>query len=455
MNGISFDMLLDQREETPLLKCIFYAEFDSRVGPRIVHQIPDDAPSHMISKETFDSLSGYFITKPELLDKFIKVNTPKLKIMGHPVVIENKKYERNAFIFNLCFVVDNVSHVDCLYEPIVCKMARYLINLEIDCQYLSKEQTKNQFKEIMRQIYLDLNSRKECAVTVNDKTCIHLKIMPKVYPPPEKSVSPYDAPVLRRKYDENELNRLDVVSQKCVPHFTGFSPISQISDIVQIDKVVVCRCVENLRYHGLVDVLPLFLYTNSYTISSNVKKLYQSCQEFKQNFCTSVALQISSTIPPPKFCDIFRLLCRIQPSLSMRDWCLRHNPRAYNIDERKLIQLAVYNGFVKKLTIYPASIDAKRYSTSAKNTNNTTNITTTTTNNNEQTNNNSNGYYYEDDAATTTMVDSSASTTTVTAASNILDGSRTLEELAHSWGQKPSETCQRLENNADIVLLYK
>lgn len=114
-------------EDVPPLKCLFYAEFDAVAGPKIVYQIPD-SDEQTISKETFDSLSGFFITKPELLDKFIKVNTTKLKIMGNPVVIEHRRYARNALIFNLCFVVDNVSHVDCLYEPLVC-MCIYLKEL--------------------------------------------------------------------------------------------------------------------------------------------------------------------------------------------------------------------------------------------------------------------------------------------------------------------------------------
>ena len=79
------DLSIDE-ERPPKLRCIFYAEFDSRLGPRIVYQVPEDHPEILITKEQFDSLSGYFITKPELLDKFIQVNTPQLKIMGYPVV---------------------------------------------------------------------------------------------------------------------------------------------------------------------------------------------------------------------------------------------------------------------------------------------------------------------------------------------------------------------------------
>ena len=52
------------------------------------------------------------------------------KIVGCPVVIDNKKYERNALIFNLCLVF----HKDCeteKYEGIVKKLASYFTILEV------------------------------------------------------------------------------------------------------------------------------------------------------------------------------------------------------------------------------------------------------------------------------------------------------------------------------------
>lgn len=443
------NITLDDREDPPHLKCIFYAEFDSRVGPKIVYQIPDDKPDQMISKETFDSLSGFFITKPELLDKFIKVNTTKLKMMGYPVVIENKKYERNAFIFNLCFVVDNISHLDCLYEPIVRKMAHYLINLEIECEYLSKEATKSDLKRLMRAIFDDLNTKKQCSVKVNDRTCIQLKLMPKVYPNLKNSpISPHDAPVLRKKFDPQWAdlnNRLDVVSATVLPHLDGFSPISQISELTQLDKQVVCRCVENLQYHGMVSVLPVFLYTNFYALTSKVQKLYDCEEKFKVKFCTYVALPSSSLVP--KFSDVFRLLCRIQLSLSIRDWCMRQNPRGYNIDERRLIQLSVYHGFLRKLTFYPATMNVHKSRVLNNATANASNFyvdrpANASVNNNE-----------EDAATTATLAESSAASTS--AATSFLDGTKSLEELAALWGQRPSETYQRLETNSDVVMLMK
>lgn len=106
-------------------------------------------------------------------------------------------------------------------------MAHYLVGLERESEYLTNESTRHELKTLMRRIYDDLNSHKECSVEVNDKTRIHLKIMPKVYPPPS-SVTPYDVPILRRPYPDKDFGRLDVVSQKCLPCITGTVSFHQI-----------------------------------------------------------------------------------------------------------------------------------------------------------------------------------------------------------------------------------
>jgi len=49
------------------------------------------------------------------------------KITGFPISISNKKYARNAFYFNLCFVCDAWART-VQYEGVVKKLAEYLVN---------------------------------------------------------------------------------------------------------------------------------------------------------------------------------------------------------------------------------------------------------------------------------------------------------------------------------------
>ncbi|ELT87086.1 hypothetical protein CAPTEDRAFT_131156, partial [Capitella teleta] len=84
-----------------------------------------------LSKEEFDNIQVYIITKPKLTDKIITLNALGKKIIGCPICIEGRQYVRNALIFNLCLVVDDcVSAVK--YENVIRKLAAYFTTLEVN-----------------------------------------------------------------------------------------------------------------------------------------------------------------------------------------------------------------------------------------------------------------------------------------------------------------------------------
>ncbi len=67
----------------------------------------------------------------KLTNRLVSVSTPHYSVVGFPVSIENfEKYERNVFIFNLCFVFDKNMDTTS-YHQIVRKMARILRSLEV------------------------------------------------------------------------------------------------------------------------------------------------------------------------------------------------------------------------------------------------------------------------------------------------------------------------------------
>ncbi|GFW26530.1 GATOR complex protein NPRL2 [Trichonephila clavipes] len=147
-------------EESPI-KCIFYSEFHHTTGPKITFQVPND----YVSKELFDSYVCYIIPKEELQRKLITVNARKGKIIGYPIHIENTKYPRNRLIFNLCFVCDP-SKRTMQYEPIVRKLANYLVKLELEDEFLFKEHMKAQLPSIMDKIRGELNRSGKCSISI-------------------------------------------------------------------------------------------------------------------------------------------------------------------------------------------------------------------------------------------------------------------------------------------------
>ena len=59
-----------------------------------------------------------------------------LKYVGCPIYIENSKYKRNAFIFNVCFTFEEETDTS-PYGPMVKKLANYLTQLEVACRIYS------------------------------------------------------------------------------------------------------------------------------------------------------------------------------------------------------------------------------------------------------------------------------------------------------------------------------
>ncbi|KAL3272445.1 hypothetical protein HHI36_013925 [Cryptolaemus montrouzieri] len=120
-------------EEGPV-RCIFFCEFHPTAGPIISCAEPEN----YICKELFDSISVYIITKAELQRSTITVTLPDHKILGFPIRIDDKKYARNAFLFNLCFICDSNTRT-VHYEPVVTKLSDYLTAMEFENSFYLKK----------------------------------------------------------------------------------------------------------------------------------------------------------------------------------------------------------------------------------------------------------------------------------------------------------------------------
>ncbi|RVE55149.1 hypothetical protein evm_000047, partial [Chilo suppressalis] len=160
-------------QEGPI-RCIFLCEFHPTAGPKITCQVPDN----YISKDIFDTVSHYIIPKVQLQRCTLTVTLLGSKILGFPVRIDNKKYARNAFYFNLCFVCDAWARTVHL-EPLVKKLTEYLLSMELESEWLSKQSTSGEAKALsalMRQVMQDINSRRMCTLTVGTTTT-HLTVV--------------------------------------------------------------------------------------------------------------------------------------------------------------------------------------------------------------------------------------------------------------------------------------
>jgi hypothetical protein len=69
----------------------------------------------------------------------VTICTNRYRIIGHPVCIEHRRYDRNQFIFNLCLVLDEDADFTG-HKSVVKKLAGLLRNLEEQSGFLSKDE---------------------------------------------------------------------------------------------------------------------------------------------------------------------------------------------------------------------------------------------------------------------------------------------------------------------------
>lgn len=149
------------RPSFPLLAIVF-AEFDNTVGPKITCQ----EPPGFLSDEIFDSISDLIITGAELCHKLVTTRVGPYHIIGYPMQLSNKKYHRNALLFNVAFVFPRTltagagvtaggavesgsSGLEQLtsmqlrpYHPVIRKLATIIETMEIEVAWATTSQQK-------------------------------------------------------------------------------------------------------------------------------------------------------------------------------------------------------------------------------------------------------------------------------------------------------------------------
>lgn len=70
----------------------------------------------------------------------------------------------------------------------------------------------------------------------------------------------------------SELYECCLLSQ-VLPYINGFNHITRIAADSDVEIGLVKACIQNLVYYQVVDVLPLFKYSNVYMCTRNLQKL--------------------------------------------------------------------------------------------------------------------------------------------------------------------------------------
>ncbi|GLD69372.1 nitrogen permease regulator 2-like protein [Lates japonicus] len=312
---------------------------------KITYQVPEE----YISRELFDTVQVYIITKPELQNKLITVTAMGKKLIGCPVCIEHKKYSRNALLFNLGIVCDAQTNT-CALEPIVKKLSGYLTTLELESGFISNEESKQKLLPIMSTLLEELNATGACTLPIDDSNTIHLKLIQLRKDPP--IVQEYDVPVFTQCKDHFIKSQWDLTTQQILPYVDGFRHIQKISAEADVELNLVRIAVQNLLYYGVVTLVSIFQYSNVYCTTPKVQSLMddKSIQEECLSYVTKQGQKRASLR------DVFQLYCGLSPGTTVRDLCSRYSQQLQRVDERRLIQFGLMKSLIRRLQKYPVKV---------------------------------------------------------------------------------------------------
>lgn len=141
----------------------------------------------------------------------------------------------------------------------------------------------------------------------------------------------------------------DLTAKRVIPYIDAFNHVQKISILANIDLALVHSALQSLVFHGVITLIPMFLYSDMYAAKPDLHKLY-SDQQLQQECIEYVAKDDKN---PPHFHDIFTLYCGLGPGITVKALCTRHDPASRGIDEKKLIQFGLVKKFVRKLSKYP------------------------------------------------------------------------------------------------------
>ncbi|KAK3114849.1 Nitrogen permease regulator 2 [Teratosphaeriaceae sp. CCFEE 6253] len=333
------------------LQTVFYARFHPERGPSVVHQYPDDsiiatappADPARPPRVRWNEISPNVIPPYELCDRPLSIVSNGHRVLGFPISLEDAKYERNRFTFNVCFVLDERQDARPWYR-VVAKTASFFRALEEEGGLLQAEErlpglrwagdvdypavATGVLHALLKGIVDDMNTYEETCIPVPaTHDILNLRLAPPRRPPPPK-VRSWDVPLL-------------------------------------VEVRLVKRAVRELVYHERAILLDLFHFQAIYTPTTDLAWFVRD-EEMLEECGAYVALP--PPVPPPLHPDpadavavspasLVALYTSLSPGLTVQDFALTHEDELAGVDVRRLITYGVVKGVLRRVHKYALALD--------------------------------------------------------------------------------------------------
>ncbi|KAF8643915.1 hypothetical protein AX16_008931 [Volvariella volvacea WC 439] len=399
----------------PRIQSVFYAVFDDRLGPKIVHQVPEGliavpainsalssvpptpstespvapvpqfptapalssrhssnsaltspqdfrsngrslaSPQKQQSPLTlfnFDNISKYVIPPSPLCGRLVTCSTKNHRIIGFPVELMGK-YKRYYFRYNLCFVFERSADLSC-YEPIVRKVSRVLTACEEESNFLSNTQNSPALLAILEQLYEDLNSYSETSIPIDQFNSIELKIFP-FYPNP-LPVKDWQVPLALINLTKRIEDNWDLTMAKVCRYIDGTNHVSRIAQLADCDINLTRQAISHLLYYQVIMMIDIFQYSNMYTLRRSIQWLADETH-VKEECGPYVTIPGK---PIPDWPRLLHLYSRMKPGKTIFEWMESHEVYKLGIDIRRFTSFGVVKGFLRRVHRWPILLQTEK-----------------------------------------------------------------------------------------------
>ncbi|KAI5785901.1 nitrogen permease regulator 2-domain-containing protein [Geopyxis carbonaria] len=346
-----------------MIKSIFFAHFHpdkarlTRAGPQVLHQVPDgsitpsSSPSDPPPLLDFESISEYIIPKQQLCERLVTLSTPSgYRLLGYPVCLFDRRYERNEYIFNFAIVLSRTSEFS-VYKSVVRKLAKLFKALEEQSGFLSNEVTRAGVYALIEQVLEDLNNYSECMIPIDESNTINIKLFPTYAPPPP--VRAWHVPVSTVELGAHMDVNWDLTMQRIVPHIDGINSVRRISELADADPKLTKKAIAHLLYYGCLIMVDVFQFSAVYAVTAELGSLIADAP--MQAECTAYIAASAESFRPP-FARVFALYSSLAQGLTLKRWVMENATSLRGIDIRRFIAFGVVKGFVYRSHKWPVAV---------------------------------------------------------------------------------------------------
>jgi hypothetical protein len=303
-------------------------------------------------------------------------------VLGFPVSLEDPKYERNRFTFNVCFVLKRNEGIG-TWAKIVSKTAHFFRAIEEEDGLLQAEERLATLKwagdddypaqdvgvvyTLLEAILEDLNTYGEACVRIDDLHILNLA-MSRSKASPAK-VKAWIVPLLIRPLPKTDEWTWDLTLQRVHQYIDGVNHIQRIADLADVELKLVKKAVRELLYHDRAMLLDIFHFQAVYTLTSDfawfVKDvtMQDECaayvakdQSSHASSSTQDAMAQAQSPATSARSTVVGLYRDMHSAICLQDYYLHHEAQLAGIDIRRLITYGVIKGFLRRIHRYALAV---------------------------------------------------------------------------------------------------